>query len=92
MATFQIPSSLVRQRIQLRCCTTAKAPQRAIPRLLIAHPYSTAVPEIPRLPPKVERATTKLFKNADEAVSDLKSGSIILSSGFGLCGVPGKFA
>lgn len=28
-----------------------------------------------------------MFKDADEAVADLKSGSVILSSGFGLCGV-----
>ncbi|KAF7162857.1 hypothetical protein CNMCM5623_007979 [Aspergillus felis] len=37
--------------------------------------------------PKIERAASKLFRNADEAVADLKSGSTILSSGFGLCGV-----
>jgi 3-oxoacid CoA-transferase len=36
--------------------------------------------------PKIVRGASKLFKNADEAVADLKSGSVILSSGFGLCG------
>lgn len=51
--------------------------------------YSTAVPGRPSLAPKIERGSSKLFKNADEAVSDLKSGSTILSSGFGLCGVAG---
>ncbi|KIE00789.1 succinyl-CoA:3-ketoacid-coenzyme A transferase, partial [Metarhizium majus ARSEF 297] len=30
---------------------------------------------------------SKVYKDADEAVSDVKSGSTILSSGFGLCGV-----
>ncbi|KAF4215776.1 hypothetical protein CNMCM5878_007765 [Aspergillus fumigatiaffinis] len=39
------------------------------------------------LAPKIERGASKLFRNADEAVADLKSGSTILSSGFGLCGV-----
>ncbi|RHZ63222.1 uncharacterized protein CDV56_106014 [Aspergillus thermomutatus] len=39
------------------------------------------------LAPKIERGASKLFKDADEAVADLKSGSTILSSGFGLCGV-----
>jgi len=39
--------------------------------------------------PTVLRGASKLFKDADEAVADLKSGSIILSSGFGLCGTAG---
>ncbi|KAF4626734.1 hypothetical protein G7Y89_g11423 [Cudoniella acicularis] len=36
--------------------------------------------------PKVVRRASKVFKDADEAVADLKSGSTILSAGFGLCG------
>lgn len=32
---------------------------------------------------------SKLFRDADAAVADVKSGSTILSSGFGLCGVAG---
>lgn len=51
--------------------------------------YSTAQAGRPSLAPKIDREASKLFKNADEAVSDLQSGSIILSSGFGLCGVAG---
>lgn len=39
--------------------------------------------------PTIDRAASKLFRNADEAVADLESGSTILSSGFGLCGVAG---
>jgi 3-oxoacid CoA-transferase len=31
-----------------------------------------------------------VYKDADAAVADIKSGSTILSSGFGLCGVAGK--
>ncbi|KAL2186357.1 3-oxoacid CoA-transferase [Thermothelomyces heterothallicus CBS 203.75] len=37
--------------------------------------------------PDVDRAASKVWKSADEAVADIKSGSVILSSGFGLCGV-----
>nr|XP_036577253.1 Succinyl-CoA:3-ketoacid coenzyme A transferase 1, mitochondrial 2 [Colletotrichum truncatum]KAF6784192.1 Succinyl-CoA:3-ketoacid coenzyme A transferase 1, mitochondrial 2 [Colletotrichum truncatum] len=37
--------------------------------------------------PVVKRGGSKLYKTADEAVADVKSGSTILSSGFGLCGV-----
>lgn len=33
---------------------------------------------------------SKLFKNADVAVADIRSGSTILSSGFGLCGIAGE--
>jgi hypothetical protein len=41
------------------------------------------------LTPTVSRGAPKLFKDADTAVADLKSGSTILSSGFGLCGTAG---
>ncbi|KAF1985962.1 succinyl-CoA:3-ketoacid-coenzyme A transferase subunit B [Aulographum hederae CBS 113979] len=34
-----------------------------------------------------QRSGSKVFSSADEAVADLQSGSTILSSGFGLCGV-----
>lgn len=40
--------------------------------------------------PLIDRTRSKLFKDADEAVADLKSGSTILSAGFGLCGTAGK--
>ncbi|PWN28128.1 3-oxoacid CoA-transferase, partial [Jaminaea rosea] len=31
---------------------------------------------------------SKVYSSADEAVKDIKSGSVVLSSGFGLCGTP----
>ncbi|KAL4987751.1 hypothetical protein BDW68DRAFT_187738 [Aspergillus falconensis] len=51
--------------------------------------YSTAstTSEKPTHAPKIDRAASKLFKSADDAVADIESGSTILSSGFGLCGV-----
>lgn len=52
--------------------------------------YSTETKARPTLAPQVERGVSKLFKDADEAVADLKSGSTILSAGFGLCGVAGR--
>ncbi|KAI9660440.1 MAG: hypothetical protein M1821_009790 [Bathelium mastoideum] len=39
------------------------------------------------LSPSKERGGSKVFKSADDAVADIKSGSTILSAGFGLCGV-----
>lgn len=41
---------------------------------------------------KVDRSRSKLYKNADEAVKDIQSGSTILSAGFGLCGTAGMFS
>lgn len=54
----------------------------------ISTKYSTTVPLL-SLAPKIERGGSKVFKDADAAVTDIKSGSTILSSGFGLCGVAG---
>ncbi|KAJ5789295.1 uncharacterized protein N7518_006306 [Penicillium psychrosexuale] len=48
--------------------------------------YSLTTPSAP-LAPKIDRSRSKLYKDADAAVADIKSGSTILSSGFGLCGV-----
>jgi 3-oxoacid CoA-transferase len=56
----------------------------------ISSRYSTTAP-LQSLAPKVERGGSKLFKDADAAVADVKSGSTILSSGFGLCGVAGAY-
>src|SRR5678815_3300749 len=30
----------------------------------------------------------KVFKNADDAIADIKDGSVIMLGGFGLCGIP----
>lgn len=64
----------------------------AVGRLSITRSYAT--PSEPpkantgaKRAPKIVRGASKLYKSADEAVADLKSGSVILSSGFGLCGV-----
>ncbi|KAH7320614.1 coenzyme A transferase [Stachybotrys elegans] len=37
--------------------------------------------------PAPKRGGSKLYRDADAAVADVQSGSVILSSGFGLCGV-----
>ncbi|KAF2124785.1 3-oxoacid CoA-transferase [Dothidotthia symphoricarpi CBS 119687] len=37
--------------------------------------------------PEIDRAKSKLYKDADAAVADIQSGSVVLSAGFGLCGV-----
>jgi 3-oxoacid CoA-transferase len=40
-------------------------------------------------PPAKLVGNSKVYKSAEDAVADIKSGSTILSSGFGLCGVAG---
>ncbi|KAK1760116.1 mitochondrial succinyl-CoA:3-ketoacid coenzyme A transferase 1 [Echria macrotheca] len=37
--------------------------------------------------PTVHRGDSKVYNSADEAVADIQSGSVLLSSGFGLCGI-----
>lgn len=39
--------------------------------------------------PDKPRRGFKLFESADEAIADVKDGDVILSAGFGLCGVAG---
>ena len=39
--------------------------------------------------PKPDRSASKLFKDADEAVKDLQSDSVVFSAGFGLSGTAG---
>ena len=38
------------------------------------------------LPAATRQRSDKVWASADEAVADLKSGSMVLSAGFGLCG------
>lgn len=42
------------------------------------------------LAPTKKRGGSKVWHDVDEAVADIKSGSLVLSAGFGLCGVAGK--
>ena len=39
--------------------------------------------------PTPTRDGSKVYKSADEAIADVEDGSVILSAGFGLCGVAG---
>lgn len=52
---------------------------------------NAAVEETESLAPTIDRSRSKVYKSADEAVADIKSGSTILSAGFGLCGTAGMF-
>lgn len=96
MATIRLSASVLSRRLMLRPqCYRRSQPLTS----LYAPPatkagsrarYSTSTHEQAPRAPKIDRAASKLFKDADAAVADLKSGSTILSSGFGLCGVAGK--
>ena len=72
-------------------CTAGLRPSFQPGTISCAKSYSTLPSARQRLAPTIERGASKLFKDADEAVADLKSGSVILSSGFGLCGVAGMY-
>ncbi|BCR87722.1 3-oxoacid CoA-transferase [Aspergillus chevalieri] len=80
--------SVCRPRLRLGVrCRAGLRPSFQPSTIDCAKSYSTVPSARQRLAPIVERGASKLFKDADEAVADLKSGSVILSSGFGLCGV-----
>ncbi|KAF6799420.1 coenzyme a [Colletotrichum sojae] len=69
------------------CAQPARFPRaRAVGALSCRAIATTAVRRSAKAP-AVKRGGSKLYASADEAVADIKSGSTILSSGFGLCGV-----
>lgn len=97
MPSLQVTRTLSAHRVLTACrpclyfgvrCTPVRPTATTRP----ANPYSTSAlrqSQTQSLAPKIERGASKLFKDADAAVADIKSGSTILSSGFGLCGVAG---
>ncbi|KAL4812075.1 hypothetical protein BDW67DRAFT_193996 [Aspergillus spinulosporus] len=95
MATLRIPAlTLSRKatsvaRAQLRFCAYQRTCGRLISSPITHVGYSTASTTIEKTTraPRIDRAASKLFRSADDAVADIESGSTILSSGFGLCGV-----
>lgn len=58
--------------------------------LQIAAETTRPLTEKAPLAPQPSRGVSKVYASADEAVADLKSGSTILSAGFGLCGTAGR--
>ncbi|UZJ51864.1 hypothetical protein CBS101457_001184 [Exobasidium rhododendri] len=64
--------------------------QRTALRRQIALPSSSSIftPLSVRLASTEAPSVSKLYDSASEAVKDIKSGSLLLSSGFGLCGTP----
>lgn len=79
-------TNVARAQLCLRACQRTWA-RPSPPTVLAKYSTATTTIEQPSRAPSVDRAASKLFNNADDAVADLKSGSTILSSGFGLCGV-----
>ncbi|KAH8681727.1 coenzyme A transferase [Xylariales sp. PMI_506] len=74
-------SILLRASLQLRSCTASPSSAKLYAPLL-RRLYSTDAPT-----PGGKRGGSKVFKSADDAIADIKDGSVILSAGFGLCGV-----
>ena len=67
--------------------SSSAGPQR---RRFTTSPIAWSASPVPA--PTKDRGASKLYGSADDAVADIKSGSTILSAGFGLCGVAGKMA
>ncbi|KAF6804989.1 coenzyme a [Colletotrichum musicola] len=69
------------------CAQPARFPRARAVGALSCRAISTTAVRRSAKAPAVKRGGSKLYASADEAVADIKSGSTILSSGFGLCGV-----
>ncbi|KAF3763236.1 succinyl-CoA:3-ketoacid-coenzyme A transferase [Cryphonectria parasitica EP155] len=69
--------------------TTARHVRRCMPNLNLLSPARTrqAVAAGAASSSRATACGSKLYPTADDAVADIQSGSTILSSGFGLCGV-----
>lgn len=74
----------------LRCARTIAAPARTLSTTPRRYKQEANTKAKRDPAPTVVRGASKLFKDADSAVADLKSGSTILSAGFGLCGTAGE--
>ncbi|KAJ5247817.1 hypothetical protein N7468_002800 [Penicillium chermesinum] len=91
MAALRVTSAALSRKALAACRPQLyigiRCPARSlVPTTRPSASYSTT-PARCSLAPKIERGGSKLFKDADAAVADIQSGSTILSSGFGLCGV-----
>jgi hypothetical protein len=75
-------SVFLRASLQLSYRWAAPSAKQYAP--LIQRLYSTSAPT-----PKSSRGGSKVFKSADDAVADIEDGAVLLSAGFGLCGVAG---
>ncbi|KAF6825157.1 coenzyme a [Colletotrichum plurivorum] len=69
------------------CAQPARFPRARAVGVLSCRAIATTAVRRSAKTPAVKRGGSKLYASADEAVADIKSGSTILSSGFGLCGV-----
>lgn len=76
MITFWAPILSKAASVRLRAVPNSSAFQRT---------FATT-----RLLAQPQQRVSKVFESASSAVADICSGSTILSSGFGLCGVAGK--
>lgn len=90
--TMACPAFLSRRHLYTSIIITSKItlqPRRISARFsLPSRAYTTTLPrQSEPLAPRIVRGESKLFSSADDAVADLRSGSTILSAGFGLCGV-----
>lgn len=75
-------SAFMRASLQLSYRWATPSAKQYAP--LLRRLYSTDPPTSARA-----RGGSKVFKSADEAIADIKDGSVVLSAGFGLCGVAG---
>lgn len=78
-------SVFLRASLQLSSCGRRSPARVSLYAPLLRRLYSTDGP-------KPTRGGSKVFRSADDAIADVQDGAVILSAGFGLCGVAGMSA
>lgn len=76
-------------QIELRTAQAPRTAWRVKQQACQVRRFQTRAPvrrEAPGGAPEKKRGGSKVFDSVDEAVADIKSGSTVLSAGFGLCG------
>ncbi|KAI2774506.1 putative coenzyme A transferase [Daldinia loculata] len=79
---WAVPHARRQYSISIATATATITSSRFTPCLRRSHRYYATEASA-----KAARGGSKVFKSADEAVADLKDGDVVLSAGFGLCGV-----
>ncbi|KAI1332373.1 succinyl-CoA:3-ketoacid-coenzyme A transferase subunit B [Xylariaceae sp. FL0255] len=79
-------SALIFASVPLSVWTSPSVRQYARTTIVFSQRCYYSIDKAPK-PARGARGGSKVFSSADEAISDVKDGDVILSAGFGLCGV-----
>jgi 3-oxoacid CoA-transferase len=85
----RVDNVIFRAAARASCLWAASRTQHSIG---LAAPLRKYLPSLQVRNSSSRKGGSKIFKSADGAIADVRDGSVILSAGFGLCGVAGEYA